>query len=122
VEGLRWHKGALLLKLGGCDDRNAADGLRGRLVQIPIEDAGPLEEGEYFHFEVVGVQVETEDGERLGQVVEVLETKAHDVYIVRGPEGELLLPAVESVVRELDLEYGRMVVRLLSGMQQEGGE
>jgi len=116
VEKLRRHRGALLLKLGSCDDRNAADALRGRLVQIPIEAAVPLEEGEYYHFQLIGVRVETESGEWLGQVVEVLATGANDVYVVRGPWGEVLLPAVDDVVLELDLELRRMVVHLLPGM------
>jgi 16S rRNA processing protein RimM len=116
VEKLRRHRGALLLKLGGCDDRNAADELRGMLVQIPIEAAAPLEEGEYYHFQLIGVRVETEGGEWLGQVVEVLATGANDVYVVRGPWGEVLLPAVDDVVLELDLELKRMVVHLLPGM------
>jgi len=117
VEKLRWHnRGVLLLKLGGCDDRNAADELRGMLVQIPVENAVPLEEGEYYHFQLIGVRVETESGKWLGRVVEVLKTGANDVYAVRGPWGELLLPAVEDVVLELDLESKRMVVCLLPGM------
>lgn len=116
VEKLRQHRDALLLKLGGCDDRNAADGLRGMLVQIPIEAAVPLEEGEYYDFQLIGMRVETESGEWLGQVVEVLATGANDVYVVRGPWGELLLPAVDDVVLELDVESKRMVVHLLPGM------
>jgi 16S rRNA processing protein RimM len=116
VEKIRWHRERLLLKLGGCDDRNGADELRGMLVQIPIEEAVPLEEGEYYHFQLLGVRVETEDGEWLGQVVQVLETGAHDVYVVRGPRGEMLLPAVDELVLELDLESKRMVVHLLPGM------
>jgi 16S rRNA processing protein RimM len=120
VEGLRLHKKVLLLKLDGCDDRNAADELRGMLVQIPIEDAVPLEEGEYYLFQLIGVRVETESGEWLGQVVEVIETGANDVYVVRGPRGEVLLPAVDQVVLELDLESKHMVVRLLPGLLAEG--
>jgi 16S rRNA processing protein RimM len=116
VEGMRFHREVLLLKLSGCDDRNAADELRGMLVQIPVEEAVPLEEGEYYLFQLIGVQVETEQGERLGQVVEVIETGANDVYVVRGPRGEVLLPAVDEVVLELDLESKRMVVRPLPGM------
>ena len=116
VEGVRQHKGVLLLKLGGCDDRDAAGGLRGMLVQVPLEDAVPLEEGEYYHFQLMGLRVETEDGQWLGQLVEVLSTGANDVYIVRGPHGELLLPAVDDVVLELDLASKRMVVRLMRGM------
>jgi 16S rRNA processing protein RimM len=116
VEEMRPHKGALLLKLAGCDDRNEAELLRGMLVQIPFQDAVPLEDGEYYHFQIVGVRVETEDGEWLGQVEELLETGANDVYLVRGPRGEVLIPAIEDVVRELDIEAKRMVVRPLPGM------
>jgi len=116
VEKLRRHKKVLLLKLGGCDDRNAAEELRGQLVQIPIEAAVPLEEGEYYYFQLIGVRVEAESGESLGQVVDVLETGANDVYVVRGPQGEVLLPAVKEVVLKLDLEAKQMVVNLLPGM------
>ncbi len=119
VEGLRLHKNMMLLKLDGCDDRNRAEELRGMLVQVPLEDAVPLEEGEYYHFQLVGVKVETETGKELGRVVEVLDTGAHDVYIVRGPRGEVLLPAVEDVVLELDLKAEKMVVHLLPGMLGE---
>jgi 16S rRNA processing protein RimM len=116
VEGLRLHGEILLLKLDGCDDRNSADRLRGLLVQVPIEEAMPLEEGEYYLFQLVGVRVETETGEWLGQVAEVIETGANDVYVVHGPRGELLLPALDDVVLELDLEAKRMVVHLLPGI------
>jgi 16S rRNA processing protein RimM len=121
VEKTRWHRGVLLLKLGGCDDRNAAEQLRGMLVQIPIQEAVPLEEGEYYHFQLIGVQVETESGDLLGQVVQVLETGANDVYVVRGSRGEILVPAVDDLVIELDLESKRMVVCLLPGMGAEEG-
>jgi 16S rRNA processing protein RimM len=116
VEGLRFHKEALLLKLKGCDDRDGAEQLRGMLVQISIEDAVPLEDGEYYLFQLVGVRVETESGESLGQVADVIETGANDVYVVRGPRGEILIPAIDEVVLELDLESQRMVVVLLPGM------
>lgn len=116
VEKLRHHKKVLLLKLGGCDDRNGAEELRGQLVQIPTEEAVPLEEGEYYDFQLIGVKVEAESGESLGQVVEVLKTGANDVYIVRGSWGEVLLPAVKDVVLKLDIEARQMVVNLLPGL------
>lgn len=122
VEKWRRHRRVLLLKLGGCDDRNSADELRGQLVQIPLEEAVPLEEGEYYHFQLIGVRVETENGEALGRIAEVLETRANDVYVVRGPRGEVLLPAVEDVILELDLRLRRMVVHLLPGMLEEDVE
>ena len=116
VAGLRFHRKALLLKLNGCDDRNTADELRGMLVQIPIEEAVPLEEGEYYLFQLVGVRVETEDGEWLGQVVDVIETGANDVYVVHGPRGEVLLPAIDNVIVDLDLESKLMQVHVISGL------
>ena len=119
VENMRWHREVLLLKLGGCDDRNGADELRGMLVQVPIEQAVPLEEGEYYHFQLIGMKVETESGEHLGQIVEVLETGANDVYVVRGAQGEVLLPAVDDVILDLDLDLKRMIVRLLPEMGAE---
>jgi len=115
VEKLRFHKKVLLLKLGGCDGRDDAEELRDMLVQIPVADAIPLEEGEYFLFQLIGVSVEREDGEWLGRVAEVIDTGANNVYVVQGPRGEVLLPALDDVVLDLDLESKRMVVRLLPG-------
>ena len=116
LESVRPHKGILLVKLEGCDDRDTAEELRGMLVEVPLEDAVPLEEGEYYHFQLEGVDVETETGEWLGRVGEVLRGGAHDVYLVRGPRGEILLPAVEDVILELDLEERKMTVHLLPGL------
>ncbi len=116
VLGMRFHKKALLLQLEGCEDRNRAEEFRGMLVQIPVEDAVTLEEGEYYLFQLDDVRVETDDGEWLGQVVEVIETGANDVYVVRGPRGEVLLPAIEQVVLSLDLEARLMVVHLMPGL------
>jgi len=116
VERIRLRRDVLLLKLEGCNSRTAAEALRGMLVQIPLEDAVPLEEGEYYLFQLLGVDVETEQGEWLGRVVEVLETGANDVYVVRGPRGEVLVPAISEVVRALDLVAKRMVIHLMPGL------
>jgi 16S rRNA processing protein RimM len=119
LEAIRPHKGVLLIKLAGVDDRDAAEELRGMLVQVPLDQAVPLEEGEYYHFQLIDMDVETETGEWLGRVADVLATGAHDVYVVRGPRGEVLLPAVEDVILDLDTEQGTMVVRLMPGMIEE---
>jgi 16S rRNA processing protein RimM len=119
LEAVRPHKGVLLVKLAGCDDRDGAEELRGLLVQIPLEQAVPLEEGEYYYFQLEGMDVETDGGEWLGRVAEVLKAGAHDVFLVRGPRGEILLPSVEDVILHIDLEAGRMMVHLLPGMLGE---
>ncbi len=116
VEGIRFHRGAALVKLKGCDSRNEAELLRGMLVQIPIEDAVPLEEDEYYTFQLLGAEVFDDQGERLGRVVEVIDTGANDVYVVRGPQGEILIPAIEDVVLELDVEARRIVIAIPPGL------
>ena len=119
LERFRLHKGNALLKLAGCDDRDTAALLRGYLLQVPIEDAIPLEEGEYYEYQILGLKVWTVSGEHLGKVVEVLVTGANDVYVVHGTypgHGEILIPALESVVLEIDLEAARMVVDLPEGL------
>lgn len=116
VESVRFHQGAAIIKLTGCDDRNAAEALCGLMVHIPLQKAVPLEEGEYYYFQVVGVEVYTDQGEHLGRVVDILETRANNVYVVRGPRGEILIPAVEEIVRELDLTARRMVILPLPGL------
>ena len=117
VEGIRLQKAAALLKLTGCDNRTDAEALRGALVQIPREDAVPLEEDEYYEHQIVGMTVVEEDGTLLGKVVEILSTGANDVYIVGGPDGNLLLPAIESVILEIDLDADRMVVHVMAGLR-----
>jgi 16S rRNA processing protein RimM len=116
LEGSRLHKGNALLKLEGFDDRDAAEKLRGQLVQIPIEEAMPLGEDEYYVYQIVGLDVWTTEGEHLGRVSEVLFTGANDVYVVQGEKGEILIPAVEDVVLEVDLAGGRLTVELMEGL------
>jgi 16S rRNA processing protein RimM len=117
LEGSRLHKGHALLKLRGCDNRDVAEKLRGQLVQIPIEEAMPLDEDEYYVYQIVGLDVWTIEGEHLGRVSEILFTGANDVYVVQGGErGEILIPAVEDVVLEVDLAGGRLTVELMEGL------
>jgi 16S rRNA processing protein RimM len=116
LQGVRLHGGGALLKLTGCDDRNAAEELRGQVVQIPLEEAVPLDEGEYYEHQVVGAEVITEQGDLLGQISEVLHTGANDVYVIHGSRGEILVPVTDEVVREIDLDEQRIVVALLPGL------
>lgn len=120
LEGYRLHKGRVLLKLGNCDDRTTAETLRRQLVQVPLEEAISLEEGQYFEHQIVDLEVWTAGGEHLGQVKEVVYTGANEVYVIRSTvpgERELLIPAIEEVVLEVDLEGGRLVVELIEGLR-----
>jgi len=116
LEGFRLHKGSALLKLEGCHDRAAVEKLRGQLVQIPIEEAMPLEEDEYYEHQIVGLAVWTVGGEYLGTVDEIIFTGSNDVYVVRGEGREILIPAIENVVLEINLAKGRLIVEMMEGL------
>ncbi len=117
LQAARLHRRQLIIHLAGVDDRAAAEPYRGQLVQIRAEAAAPLPPGRFYHHQVVGLSVVTDAGEALGELVEVLETGANDVYVVRGPSGEVLLPAIKDVVLSIDLDAKQMRVHLLDGLR-----
>lgn len=112
----RPHQGRMLVKLASTPDRNAAELLRGLYLLIPEADAMPLGEHENYVHDLIGLRVETEAGEILGELVEILFTSANDVYVVHGPQGEVLIPAVRDVVLSVDLVGRSMRVALPDGL------
>jgi 16S rRNA processing protein RimM len=117
LAGVRIHRSQIILRLGDCHGREAADGFRDQLVRIEAKAAAPLPPGMYYHHQLVGLAVYTEVGEHLGELVEVLETGANDVYVVNGPQGELLLPVIADVIRGVDLVARRLTVHLIDGLR-----
>ncbi|GBD11483.1 Ribosome maturation factor RimM [bacterium HR23] len=110
---VRWEKEGLILWLEGVDTLTTAQALRGHLLEIPFTPPPP---GRFYHFQVLGLEVWTDTGQFLGHIREVLETGSNDVYVVHGPQGEVLLPAIDAVVQSIDLDRQRMVVHLLPGL------
>ena len=105
VERGRPQGGAVVLKLAGVETPEAAAALVGREVAIPREAAPPAPDGSFYHYDILGLRVVA--GERpLGTVRDILETPAHDVYVVEGPGGEWLLPATRVHIRRVDLGAG----------------
>lgn len=105
-----------ILTVSGVRDREAARGLRDHFVQIAEDRLPPLPDGEYYRFQLIGLAVATADGGDLGTLEDVLATGATDVYIVRGPLGEVLLPATEEVIAEIDVGARTMTVRPMPGL------
>ena len=117
VRHMRFHQGKALVSLEGITDRTAALQLRGREVILPLSQLPELEQDEYYVAQLIGLNVETIEGILLGQVADVIFTGANEVYVVRGgPHGEILLPALESVIPSIDLDQGRMLVSLPEGL------
>ena len=116
VERVRTQKGALYVKLAGIDDATVAEAFRGHYLEVPESALRVLDEDEFYHHELIGLQVRTSDGSDLGRVVELLPTGGNVVLVVRGPRGEVLLPFVEDVVRLVDVQGGVITVELMEGL------
>jgi len=112
----RRHKGAVLLKLAGIDTPEDVAGYRGEYLQLPEGDLAALDEGEYYRYELIGLRVVSTEGEELGEIAEVLERPANDVFVVRGAKGEALIPAVDDIVREVDVEGGVITIEVVPGL------
>jgi 16S rRNA processing protein RimM len=112
------HKpGILVVTLAGVTTREQAEDLRRSEVFIQQRDAAPLAEGEYFLHQLYDLRVETEAGEEIGHVTEVLETGASEVLVVARPDqSDALIPMIRDIICELDFAGGRVVVRPLEGL------
>ncbi len=117
VKRARLRGTIVLLSLEGVESVEAAVAMRGLEVLVAREEAVKLPAGRFYWHEVIGLEVRDEEGRTLGVVADILETGANDVYVVRTPNGELLLPAIQEVVRLIDPPSGTMTVRLLPGME-----
>jgi 16S rRNA processing protein RimM len=115
-EGYRTHKSSILLKLAGVENRSHAENLRGKWLKIPFVDAIPLDNGEYFLFQALGLNVFTDLGDHLGKVVEIIETGANNVFVVDSNGRELLIPDIDEVILDVDIDEGKMVINVIPGL------
>ena len=122
IERVRFFKNLVIVKFKGLDDINDVESYKGAKLYVARKDAVPLEEGEYFAADLIGLTVleekEKEDEvKELGTLTDVLQTGANDVYAVRKPDGkELLIPAIKDCVKKIDIPGGKVIVRLLPGL------
>ena len=115
VESIRFHQGLALLGLVGVDTIEEAELMRGLALRIPGASVRPLQDNEYFLYQVVGLAVRDEAGEAIGTVTDVIETGANMVFVVTNEETgkEELFPSIPDVIVELKPAEGYMVVRRL---------
>jgi 16S rRNA processing protein RimM len=121
VAGLQIHGKRYLLSLKGVTSRESAEELRGLDLLLDAESLAPLPEGTYYRWQITGLRVLLEDDSELGSVVDVIDTGANDVYEIERSDGrKVLIPALSSVVLEIDLEGGILRVRPPAGLLDEG--
>lgn len=110
----------VLVKFRGRDSIEAVESLRNAEIRITRAECLPTSDNQFYHFDLIGLPVETNAGRVLGTVSEILEHPGNDVWVVHDTEhNELLLPAIASVIKEVDLKRRRIVIEPLPGLFDE---
>lgn len=111
VESARLHKRVVLMKFVGVDDRNAAELLVKKDLQVPREDLVPLQKGQHYIYDILGSAVYDLQSHELGKLTDVLRTGSNDVYVVTADDGkEILLAAIPDVIKSIDESAKKIVV------------
>lgn len=116
VERCRQGKGCLIVKLVGTDTRTDAEQLAGAEITISESEVHALDEGRFYVFDIIGLKVRTDDGRELGEVTEVLQGGANDVYVT---SAGVCIPALKDVVSRVDVSGGEIVIRPAPGLLPE---
>ncbi|MDF1527429.1 MAG: ribosome maturation factor RimM [bacterium] len=117
VEGIRTHKGNPLIKLAGTNDREGAFALKGQMICVPREELVPLEEGEYFLHDLVGLILLDHLGNKVGPVENIMDTGGPPILTGSLPDGgEFMIPFAPGTIDEVDLEKGTIRIVDLPGL------
>ncbi len=116
IESSRAHRKHRLVKFAGIDTIEDAEKVRHQDLSITRSELQPLDSDQYYMFQLMGLDVLTTEGEILGEIVDIIVTGSNDVYVVRGGRGEILIPAIEDVVKLVDLENRQMTIEAIEGL------
>ena len=116
INSTEWHKGKAIIKLNTIDSIEDAQKLQGQPIEIHHSQVYSLPEGQYYHFQLIGLEVWTTQGELVGTVTEILTAASNDNYVVCGAKGEILIPAIEDVIKSIDLNKGCIVIEPIEGL------
>jgi 16S rRNA processing protein RimM len=119
IKSVRGVKSPFIVKLEGVDSIEAAQSLSGQEVLVAKEDFESLPEGEYYRFEIEGLKAFDDTGKYYGVIEEIIATGSNDVYVVRGDGKEWLVPMIDSVVQNIDLEEGKLIFHCVEGLFED---
>ena len=111
------NSGQVILSFHGITAQSQARALIDQWITVPASEVPDLPPGEFYHFQLLDLRVRTEEGEELGTVTDILETGSNDVYVITGDDGEILIPALADVIKDIDLDQGVMLVSLPDGLR-----
>ena len=116
IDRHRYFKQMVIVHFKGFDRVEDVEGLVKKELYVDREHADPLEEGEYYIADLIGLKVICDDGQELGKITDVLQTGANDVYVVDNGAKEVLIPVIKDCILETDPEKGFVRVHLLKGL------
>jgi 16S rRNA processing protein RimM len=119
IKSVRGVKLPFIVKFEGVDSIEAAQSLSGQEVLVAKEDFESLPEGEYYRFEIEGLKAFDDTGKYYGVIEEIIATGSNDVYVVRGDGKEWLVPMIDSVVQNIDLEEGKLIFHCVEGLFED---
>lgn len=120
IQRVKYQKNNVIVKFKELDSINDAEPFRNCMLVIDREMAVDLPPDTYFICDLIGLQVKTDQGQELGEIIDVMSAGGNDVYVVKGSsEKEILIPAIKQVVLKVDIEQGFVIVKLLEGLMDE---
>jgi 16S rRNA processing protein RimM len=119
IESLRGIPGKLIIKFKDIDTIDDAEAYTGQTVLAPEADFKKLPKGEYYWFQVIGLNAYDQDGRHYGQVADIIETGSNDVYVVRDGEKEILIPMIDWVVKSIDIEEKKLIFDNVEGLIED---
>ena len=117
IEEVKYHKEMVLIKFKSIENPEDANLLRNNYLVVDRDEEEPLEEGTYYIVDMIGLEVYTDEGEKLGILDDVFNSGSSDIYVVKNELGkQILLPAIEDVIKNIDMEQRKMIVHLIPGL------
>ena len=117
IEEIKYHKEMVLAKFKGIETIEEAEKFRNSYLLINRENEKPLEKGTYYIVDMVGLEVYTDEGEKLGILDDIFNSGSSDIYVVKNELGkQILLPAIKEVIRNIDMENRKITVHLIKGL------
>ena len=117
IEKVSYNKNQVIIKFVGINTIDEAEKLRNSFILVDRDDLGSLPEGIYYIADLIGLDVFTEEGELLGKVDDIYNTGANDIYVIKDDLGkQRLLPGIKDVIKEVNIEEGKIIVNLIEGL------
>ena len=117
IEGVKYFKQFVILKFKGINNINDIEKYCKCPLLVSREDAVELDEDEYFMSDMIGMKVFTDDGKEFGELADIMETGANDVYVIETADhGEVLIPAIKECILDVDVEEQKMTIHLMDGL------